>query len=186
MKGDLQEIVVYTCNAKPPLPPISHVSSASVMNPPSVSTLPQMETKTHSLTDAPLIAGERTIERDSSSLTNRGAREEERHTFSTREVQLLKWRDLPGKEDCYAQRFFPNTEGETAVASEEPEYRGSDIVNFVVDQQCLAATDLVAESLSMQENDHAGGTSSRTSSGSQRHNQPDDVLRPGMIASTAF
>lgn len=68
----------------------------------------------------------------------------------------------------------------------ESDYRGSDIVNFVVEQQRLnsqnqPAADTTEEVVSMQED-----LSMPSSTSTARERQLAEALKPDMIASTAF
>lgn len=101
-----------------------------------------------------------------------------RRTDSTKAVQLIKWRDLPGKEDYYSStsnHFLTRT----LEHSGEPDDRGGDGVNFVTDQ-CLTASQHT-ESSSMQED-----TSPPSSTSTTRDRQMSAALRSDMIAFTSF
>ncbi len=87
---------------------------------------------------------------------------------------------MPEKEDLYPQRYVADEMGA------ESDYRGSDIVNFVVEQQRLnsqnqPAADTTEEIISMQED-----LSMPSSTSTARERQLAEALKPDMIASTAF
>ncbi|KAL5111053.1 Docking protein 3 [Taenia crassiceps] len=101
-----------------------------------------------------------------------------RRTDSTKAVQLIKWRDLPGKEDYYistSNHFLTRTLEHRG----EPDDRGSDGVNIVTDQ-CLTAPQHT-ESPSMQED-----TSLPSSTSTTRDRQMSAALRSDMVAFTSF
>ncbi|KAL5964811.1 Docking protein 3 [Taenia solium] len=101
-----------------------------------------------------------------------------RRTDSTKAVQLIKWRDLPGKEDYYSStsnHFLTRT----SEHSGEADNHESNCANLLADQ-CLTASQQT-ESPSMQEDISLPSSTSTT-----RDRQMSAALRSDMIAFTSF
>lgn len=61
------------------------------------------------------------------------------NSASVKAVQLIKWKDLPGKDEYNSSKTYlistSSTDSDSTHSKVGSSYRGSDIVNFVVQQQ---------------------------------------------------
>lgn len=99
-------------------------------------------------------------------------REQSRRTESAKAVQLITWRDLPGKEDYYGATNNRLMLG-TSDHNSESHKSGSELVN--------SAGDPYAESLSMQEENSLPSSGSTT-----RERQLTAALKSNVVAFTSF
>ncbi|VDL56551.1 unnamed protein product, partial [Hymenolepis diminuta] len=163
----------------PPPPPIPTNQASAADSPQSGDRFPpppvplMEDLRTQSLTE--------THEPSGNNEEEPGFPREERHSRraeSAKAVQLIKWRDLPGKEDYYGATNNRLMLGRLDRNSES-ENRGSDLVQWAGDQQFTESQH--TESSSMQEEN-----SLQSSTSTARERQLSAALKSDMIAFTSF
>ncbi|VDN99221.1 unnamed protein product [Rodentolepis nana] len=160
----------------PPPPPLLHNSTdhKDTSNSPQngdrfpLPPEPRLEDlRTQSLTETHNLGGNNGYD---SGL--QGEQRQSRRAESAKAVQLIKWRDLPGKEDYYGatnNRLMLGTPNSNSVSDN----RGSDLVQSADDQP--------TESPSMREENSLKSSTSTT-----REHQLTAALKSDMIAFTSF
>ncbi|KAH9283116.1 hypothetical protein ECG_04325 [Echinococcus granulosus] len=144
LKKSLSELIshsmarIESMKLSPPPPPSNPSKSATIPDSPQNADHPSPPPPVPLLSDCKSQGLGGTHKAEASSDEHSLLREQghSRRTDSAKAVQLIKWRDLSGKEDYYSSisnQFLSRT----PEHSGESDYRGSDDVNFVADQ-CLA------------------------------------------------
>ncbi|KAM3171352.1 hypothetical protein ACTXT7_016781, partial [Hymenolepis weldensis] len=162
----------------PPPPPIPTNQTSDANSPQSGDRFPPPpvplmgDLRAQSLTETHKV-GENNGEEPSFPKEERHSRRAE----SAKAVQLIKWRDLPGKEDYYGATNNRLMLGRLDRNSES-ERRGSDLVQWTGDQQFTESQH--TESSSMQEEN-----SLQSSTSTARERQLSAALKSDMIAFTS-
>nr|CUU97891.1 hypothetical transcript [Hymenolepis microstoma] len=180
LKKSISEFIAHSMarmeSLKPPPPPPLHVSAdqkGAANSPQNGDRFPSppvplmQDLRTQSLTETHNLGGNKGDEPGFPREQRQSRRAE-----SAKAVQLIKWRDLPGKEDYYGatnNRLMLGTPNSNSVSDN----RGSDHVQSAGDQH--------TESPSMEEENSLKSSTSTT-----REHQLTAALKSDMIAFTSF
>ncbi|CDS42434.1 docking protein 3 [Echinococcus multilocularis] len=141
LKKSLSELIshsmarIESMRLSPPPPPSNPSKSATIPDSPQNADHPSPPVPLLSDCKPQGLCGTHKAEASSGEHPLLREQGHSRRTDSAKAVQLIKWRDLPGKEDYYSStsnQFLSRT----PEHSGESDYRGSDDVNFVANQ-CL-------------------------------------------------